>query len=120
MGGGMALTETFDPKRYTPYETGLDSNKVLSTFPAIDTSVDNIKFSQGLEKMASVMNRGSLIRSYTAGDLGFILHSRHQYHWHTGYVPPQSVAAPAPAGTGAVPDASPWRHSHAMAAIGPT
>src|SRR3712207_7559720 len=23
-----------------------------------------------------------------------ILHSRHQYHWHTGYVPPQSVAAP--------------------------
>lgn len=94
MGGGMAHTETFDPKRYTPYETGLDSNKVLSTFPAIDTSVDNIKFSQGLEKMASVMNRGSLIRSYTAGDLGFILHTRHQYQWHTGYAPPQTVAAP--------------------------
>ena len=29
-----------------------------------------------------------------AGDLGFILHSRHQYHWHTGYVPPQTVHAP--------------------------
>jgi hypothetical protein len=27
-------------------------------------------------------------------DLGNILHSRHQYHWHTGYVPPQTVAAP--------------------------
>ncbi|MCA9258557.1 MAG: DUF1501 domain-containing protein, partial [Planctomycetales bacterium] len=27
-------------------------------------------------------------------DLGFILHSRHQYHWHTGYVPPQTVACP--------------------------
>src|SRR5690606_32923520 len=27
-------------------------------------------------------------------DLGSILHSRHQYHWHTGYVPPQTVAAP--------------------------
>ena len=27
-------------------------------------------------------------------DLGHILHSRHQYHWHTGYVPPQTVAAP--------------------------
>jgi hypothetical protein len=27
-------------------------------------------------------------------DLGFILHSRHQYHWHTGYEPPQTVAAP--------------------------
>src|SRR5436189_1379048 len=72
MGGGMAHTETFDPKRYTPYEKGLESNRVLSTFPSIDTSVDNIKFSEGLEKMAAVMNRGSLVRSYTAGDLGFI------------------------------------------------
>src|ERR1041384_1127427 len=94
MGGGMAHTETFDPKRYTPYEKGLNSDRVLSTFPAIDTAVDNIKFSEGLEKMAAVMDRGSLIRSYTAGDLGFILHSRHQYQWHTGYAPPQTVAPP--------------------------
>src|SRR3954462_7009105 len=94
MGGGMAHTETFDPKRYTPYEAGLDPNRVLSTFPSIDTLVDNIKFSQGLEKMAAVMDRGTLIRTYTAGDLGFILHSRHQYQWHTGYAPPQTVAAP--------------------------
>src|SRR4051812_8643719 len=94
MGGGMAHTETFDPKRYTPYEAGLASNKVLSTFPSIDTAVDNIKISQGLEKIAGVMDRATLIRSYTAGDLGFILHSRHQYQWHTGYAPPQTVAAP--------------------------
>ncbi|HWF18986.1 MAG TPA: DUF1501 domain-containing protein [Verrucomicrobiae bacterium] len=94
MAGGMAHTETFDPKRYTAYEKGLGSNKVLSTFPAIDTKVDNIKISQGLEKIAGVMDRATLIRSYTAGDLGFILHSRHQYQWHTGYAPPQTVAAP--------------------------
>jgi len=94
MAGGMAHTETFDPKRYTPYETGLESNRVLSTFPAIDTAVDNIKFSQGLEKLAAVMDRGTLIRSYVAADLGHILHSRHQYHWHTGYAPPQTVATP--------------------------
>src|SRR5665213_2875738 len=94
MGGGMAHTETFDPKRYDPYEKGLASERMLSTFPQIDTSVDHIKFSQGLEKMARVMDRGTLIRSYTAGDLGFILHSRHQYQWHTGYAPPQSAAAP--------------------------
>src|SRR5215211_5502936 len=94
MGGGMAHTETFDPKRYTAYEKGMDPNSVLSTFPSIDTAVDNIKFSQGLEKMAAVMDRGALIRTYTAGDLGFILHSRHQYQWHTGYAPPQTVAAP--------------------------
>jgi Protein of unknown function (DUF1501) len=94
MAGGMAHTETFDPKRYTPYEKGLASNKVLSTFPAIDTAVDNIKLCQGLENVAKIMDRATLIRSYTAGDLGFILHSRHQYQWHTGYAPPQTVAAP--------------------------
>jgi uncharacterized protein (DUF1501 family) len=94
MAGGMAHTETFDPKRYTPFEAGLKSEQVLSTFPQIDTVVDQIKLTQGLENIARVMDRATLIRSYTAGDLGFILHSRHQYQWHTGYAPPQTVAAP--------------------------
>src|ERR1044071_3608361 len=94
MGGGMAHTETFDPKRFTPYEKGMSSDSFLSTFPSIDTAVDNIKFSEGLEKIAQVNDRATVIRSYTAGDLGFILHSRHQFQWHTGYAPPQTVAAP--------------------------
>jgi hypothetical protein len=94
MAGGMAQTETFDPKAYVPYENGMDPNRVLSTFPAIDTAVDGIKISQGLERLAKVMDRGTLVRTYQAGDLGHILHSRHQFHWHTGYAPPQSVAAP--------------------------
>jgi hypothetical protein len=67
---------------------------MLSTFPSMNTAVDHIKFSAGLERISSVMDRGALIRSYTAGDLGFILHSRHQFHWHTGYAPPQTVACP--------------------------
>jgi len=94
MAGGMASTETFDPKRYVPFTKGMPANDMLSTFAQIDTAVDPIKFSQGLVKTAAVMDRGTLIRSYTAGDLGFILHSRHQYQWHTGYAPPQTVAAP--------------------------
>ncbi len=94
MAGGMAHTETFDPKKYTPFESGIKPDQVLSTFPQIDTVVDNIKLTQGLENIARVMDRATLIRSYTAGDLGFILHSRHQYQWHTGYAPPQTVAAP--------------------------
>src|SRR5258706_7609382 len=94
MAGGMSHTETFDPKKYAPYEKGMDPKSVLSTFPTIDTKVDNIKFSQGLQRMAAVMDRGTLIRTYTAADLGFILHSRHQYQWHTGYAPPQTVACP--------------------------
>jgi hypothetical protein len=47
-----------------------------------------------LENVARVLDRGTLIRSHVLPDLGNILHSRHQYHWHTGYVPPQTVAAP--------------------------
>ena len=94
MAGGMAQTETWDPKRYTPFAPGVRTAEVLSTFPAIDTAVDHIKISQGLERVAKVMDRAALIRTFQAADLGFILHSRHQYHWHTGYVPPQPMAMP--------------------------
>ena len=94
LAGGMAAPETFDPKRYHPFENGLEMKRILSTFPSIDTSVDNIKICEGMENIASVMDRGTLIRSAIQPDLGSILHSRHQYHWHTGYVPPQTVACP--------------------------
>src|SRR5947209_11384745 len=94
MAGGMAAPETFDPKRYTPFKVGEPAGKILCTFPAIDTVVDNIRISQGLEHVAGVLDRGTLIRSHVVADLGHILHSRHQYHWHTGYVPPQTVACP--------------------------
>jgi hypothetical protein len=94
MAGGMAHTETFDPKRYTPFEKGMEGNRVLSTFESFPTSLDGIRFSEGLQSIGNVMDRGTLIRSYVAADMGFILHSRHQYHWHTCYEPPQTVAAP--------------------------
>jgi hypothetical protein len=94
MGGGMAAPDTFDPKRYSPFESGLEVSSMLSTFPAIDTAVDNIKICEGLENIGGVMDRATLIRSAIQPDLGSILHSRHQYHWHTGYVPPQTVACP--------------------------
>lgn len=94
MAGGMAHTETFDPKRYTPFEKGVESNRILSTFPSMPTVLDGVSFSEGLQSIGDVMDRGTLIRSYRSADLGHILHSRHQYHWHTCYEPPQSVAAP--------------------------
>src|SRR3954454_4056832 len=94
MAGGMAHTETFDPKKYTPFAPGVQVGQVLSTFPTIDTAVDHIKFTQGLERIARVIDRGTVIRTFNAADLGFILHSRHQYHWHTGYIPPQPMAMP--------------------------
>jgi hypothetical protein len=94
MAGGMAHTDTFDPKKYTPYEKGMQSNSVLSTFKSVPTALDGIHFSEGLQSIGNVLNEGTIIRSYVAADLGHILHSRHQYHWHTCYEPPQTVAAP--------------------------
>lgn len=94
LAGGMAAPETFDPKRYQPFETGVPISKILSTFPSIPTSLDGVRICEGLEHIARVMDRATLIRSAVQPDLGSILHSRHQYHWHTGYVPPQTVAAP--------------------------
>ena len=61
LAGGMAAPDTFDPKRYFPFEKGLDVEKILSTFPAIDTAVDNIKITQGLENIARIMDRGTQI-----------------------------------------------------------
>ena len=94
MAGGMAHTDTFDPKKYTPFQKGMQANSVLSTFKSVPTALDGVSFSEGLQSVGSVMNLGTIIRSYVAADLGHILHSRHQYHWHTGYEPPQTVAAP--------------------------
>ncbi len=94
MGGGMAAPDTFDPKRFEPFRVGLPVKDMLSTFPAIDTAVSGVQICEGLEHIAQVMDRATLIRSAVQPDLGSILHSRHQYHWHTGYVPPQTVACP--------------------------
>jgi uncharacterized protein DUF1501 len=94
MAGGMAAPDTFDPKKYVPFAPGVRVADVESTFPAIDTVVDQIKITKGLEETAQVMDRATLVRSHVLPDLGSILHSRHQYHWHTGYIPPQTVACP--------------------------
>ncbi len=94
MGGGMAAPDTFDPKHYEPFREGLPVSEMVSTFPAIDTAIPGVQICQGLHQIAAILDRGTLIRSAVQPDLGSILHSRHQYHWHTGYVPPQTVACP--------------------------
>jgi hypothetical protein len=94
MAGGMAHTETFDPKRYTPLRRVWKVIGCSVRSNPVPTALDGIHFSEGLQSIGKVMDRGTLIRSYVAADMGHILHSRHQYHWHTCYEPPQTVAAP--------------------------
>jgi hypothetical protein len=92
MAGGMAAQETLDPKRFVPFQSGTPLHEIESTFRSVPTKVDNIQLTEGFENLAGVMDKGLLIRSHVLPDLGPILHSRHQYHWHTGYVPPQTVS----------------------------
>src|SRR5689334_16303516 len=66
MAGGMSATDTFDPKRYVPFTPGVECKRILSTFPQIDTAADHIKISQGLEHLARVMDRATLVRSSIA------------------------------------------------------
>src|SRR5258708_19236548 len=60
MAGGMASTETFDPKRYTPFAPGVPIKDVLSTFPPIDTTVDHIQFAPALERIGGVIHPSPL------------------------------------------------------------
>src|SRR5690625_6825727 len=60
MAGGMAHTETFDPKRYTPFSEGMDANEVLSTFQSIPTALDDVYFFLGFEFMSVILDVGAL------------------------------------------------------------
>src|SRR6186713_711965 len=48
MAGGMAAPDTFDPKRYSAFKPGTKVADILSTFPAIDSVVDDVKLTEGL------------------------------------------------------------------------
>src|SRR5438094_9773222 len=50
LAGGMAHTETFDPKRYSPFERVMKSAEMVSTFPPIVTAFDNINVTAVREK----------------------------------------------------------------------
>ena len=90
----MAAPETFDPKRYTPFEVGVPVGEDPLHVPGHRHGRRQHQDLAG----AGARRQGDGPRHADplarVADLGNILHSRHQYHWHTGYVPPQTVACP--------------------------
>src|SRR5215831_13201646 len=52
--GGIAQTDTWDPKKYTPFTKGMKGNELLGTCEPIPTAADGIFLGKGLENMASV------------------------------------------------------------------
>ncbi|HIA47515.1 MAG TPA: DUF1501 domain-containing protein [Candidatus Hydrogenedentes bacterium] len=92
--GGLSQVEYWDPKPFTPFEKGMKGSDLLSPCPSIPTAVDDISFGKGLENIASVMEKGTLLRSlYNDHEFGFD-HNRAQYHIITGYPFPTGFKAP--------------------------
>ncbi|KXK36155.1 MAG: hypothetical protein UZ16_OP3001001564, partial [Candidatus Hinthialibacteria bacterium OLB16] len=63
--GGIAQTDTWDPKKHTPYTQGMKGSEILGTCPSIPTKADGIYLGEGLETIASVMDKGAIIRTLT-------------------------------------------------------
>jgi hypothetical protein len=97
--GGVAQTDTWDPKKHTPYTAGMKGSQLLGTCPSIPTKVDGISLGQGLENIASVMDKGTIVRSLVSQTKFGAIHLKAQYYANTGYLFPAGVKVPS---TGAV------------------
>jgi uncharacterized protein (DUF1501 family) len=93
--GGMAQTDLWDPKDYTPYRKGMKGSELLGTCKAIPTSADGIFLGEGLENIASVMHHGTILRSLSYDTRFGAVHLKAQYYMMTGYLFPTGVKAPS-------------------------
>jgi hypothetical protein len=93
--GGVAQTDTWDPKEHTPFEAGMKGSQLLGTCPTIATSVDGLRIGQGLENMAQVMHHGTVLRSLTNEAKFGAVHLKAQYYMLTGYLFPVGLRAPS-------------------------
>ena len=93
--GGMAQTDTWDPKKYTPFQAGMKGSELLGTCEPIPTSADGIFLGKGLDNIASVMHRGTILRSLTNETKFGAIHLKAQYYMQTGYLFPTGVKTPS-------------------------
>ena len=93
--GGVAQTDTWDPKKFTPYVPGMKGGDILGTCPSIPTAADGIRLGAGLENIASVMDKGTILRSLTNQTKFGAVHLKAQYYMMTGYLFPAGVEAPS-------------------------
>jgi hypothetical protein len=93
--GGVCQTECWDPKRHTPYAPGMRGSDLLGTCPTIPTAADGIQFGAGLENIASVMDKGTVLRSLVSDVKFGAIHLKAQYYMMTGYLFPAGVKAPS-------------------------
>ena len=83
--GGMAHQESFDPKPYSPIA-------YRGEVRAIDTNVPGVQVANHLERTARVMDKLTLIRSFTHGEAA---HERGVHNILTGFRPSPAVVYPS-------------------------
>src|SRR5882672_6828662 len=93
--GGIAQTDTWDPKKYTPFEKGMKGSELLGTCESIPTSADGVFLGKGLDNIAQVMNKGMILRSLTNETKFGAIHLKAQYYMQTGYLFPAGVKVPS-------------------------
>ena len=93
--GGIAQTDTWDPKQHTPFQAGMKGSEMLGTCPSIPTAADGIHLGEGLESIASVMDKGAILRSLTSDTKFGAIHLKAQYYAMTGYLFPAGVKVPS-------------------------
>lgn len=93
--GGMAQTDMWDPKAFTPFRTGMKGSDLLGTCSPIPTAADGVLLGAGLEQIAGVMDRGCILRSLVSHTRFGAIHLKAQYAMMTGYLFPAGVKAPS-------------------------
>lgn len=93
--GGVAQSDTWDPKQFTPYRKGMKGSELLGTCEPIATAADGVRIGAGLDRVASVMDKGCILRSLASDVMFGAVHLRAQYRLMTGYIHPAGFKAPS-------------------------
>lgn len=93
--GGMAQTDMWDPKQFTPFKAGMKGSELLGTCESIPTAAEGVRIGAGLERVASVLDKGCILRTLTSDVMFGAVHLRAQYALMTGYIHPAGFKAPS-------------------------
>lgn len=96
--GGVAQTDTWDPKAFTPFKAGMKGSELLGTCESIRTAAQadgEVRIGAGLDRIASVLDKGCILRSLASDVMFGAVHLRAQYALMTGYIHPAGFKAPS-------------------------
>ena len=93
--GGDRADRYVGPEEIPPFQAGMKGSELLGTCEPIPTSADGIFLGKGLDHIAAVMDRGTILRSLTNETKFGAIHLKAQYYMKTGYLFPTGVKTPS-------------------------